>query len=231
MTDNEILHADMLDILFEHRNKSYGAYVLRRQYSRRLRAALVIALSALLLFILLQTAFSGKRNSGRDPGDDPYVKLSIIEMPEPKSEEPDQPKRMEQEEFKQVRSTNRIQFVDDSQKTDVQDQKEIEKAIIGTVNINGKIPVDPNMVLQPSVKDGEGTKEIPKYDPPLSKGESVMPSFPGGADALAHFLRNNLSTPFDLDPGEKVTVLIKFLVSTDGSISGYEIVQRWWKTV
>ena len=36
MTNKEILQADMLDILFEHRNKIYGAYALRKQYNKRL---------------------------------------------------------------------------------------------------------------------------------------------------------------------------------------------------
>ena len=33
MTNKEILQADLLDILFEHRNKLYGAYALRKTYS------------------------------------------------------------------------------------------------------------------------------------------------------------------------------------------------------
>ena len=40
MTNKEILQADMLDILFEHRNKLYGAYALRKTYDRRLAIAL-----------------------------------------------------------------------------------------------------------------------------------------------------------------------------------------------
>ena len=36
MTNKEILQADLLDILFEHRNKLYGAYALRKTYSHRL---------------------------------------------------------------------------------------------------------------------------------------------------------------------------------------------------
>jgi hypothetical protein len=42
MTNNEILQADLLDILFEHRNKAYGAYALRRNYNDRLQWALGI---------------------------------------------------------------------------------------------------------------------------------------------------------------------------------------------
>src|SRR6185503_15681348 len=53
MTNKEILQADMLDILFEHRNKLYGAYALRKTYTHRLSLALGVALSLVLLFVLI----------------------------------------------------------------------------------------------------------------------------------------------------------------------------------
>jgi protein TonB len=49
MTSNEILKADVLDIVFDNRNKNYGAYVLRKYYSNRL----VIALGGMLGFVLM----------------------------------------------------------------------------------------------------------------------------------------------------------------------------------
>jgi protein TonB len=36
MTNNEILKASLLDIIFENRNKEYGAYALRNDYDKRL---------------------------------------------------------------------------------------------------------------------------------------------------------------------------------------------------
>lgn len=42
MEANKILTADILDIIFEHMNKDYGAYRLRKEYNRRLRLALII---------------------------------------------------------------------------------------------------------------------------------------------------------------------------------------------
>jgi len=54
MTNKEILQADLLDILFEHRNKLYGAYALRKTYDRRL----AIALGAALLTVLISLAIS-----------------------------------------------------------------------------------------------------------------------------------------------------------------------------
>jgi protein TonB len=39
MDSNKILSADLLDILFEGKNKDYGAYQLRKTYNNRLGIA------------------------------------------------------------------------------------------------------------------------------------------------------------------------------------------------
>ena len=61
MTNKEILQADMLDILFEHRNKLYGAYALRRNYNHRMGIALAVSLSVVLL--LIASSFIEKKDS------------------------------------------------------------------------------------------------------------------------------------------------------------------------
>ena len=42
MEANKILHADIIDIIFEGRNKTYGAYDLRKTYNSRLRVSLAV---------------------------------------------------------------------------------------------------------------------------------------------------------------------------------------------
>src|SRR5688572_20603082 len=49
MTSQELLKSDVLDILFENRNKKYGAYVLRKFYHVRLSEALFSATAGILL--------------------------------------------------------------------------------------------------------------------------------------------------------------------------------------
>ncbi len=52
MEVNKILSADILDIVFEGRNKEYGAYELRKTYNKRLTIALVVmAALCRLLFV------------------------------------------------------------------------------------------------------------------------------------------------------------------------------------
>ena len=52
MEANKILSADILDLVFEDRNKEYGAYQLRKTYNGRIIKALVITASVALLALL-----------------------------------------------------------------------------------------------------------------------------------------------------------------------------------
>ncbi|MFM8710070.1 MAG: hypothetical protein ACKOC7_02235, partial [Sphingomonadales bacterium] len=50
---NKILTADILDIVFEGRNKEYGAYDLRKTYHERVKRALIITASTAALILLI----------------------------------------------------------------------------------------------------------------------------------------------------------------------------------
>ena len=52
MEANKILSADVLDLIFEDRNKDYGAYDLRKTYNKRIIMALVITASIALLALI-----------------------------------------------------------------------------------------------------------------------------------------------------------------------------------
>src|SRR5258708_23912358 len=62
MEPDMILTSDTLDILFEHRNKEYGAYELRRSYRRRLVSALAVMIMMVSLFFLLNYYLNSAKN-------------------------------------------------------------------------------------------------------------------------------------------------------------------------
>ena len=65
MERNQILKSDILDILFDGRNKDYGAYDLRKTYNKRLTFALVGTIALILLF-LIGSAIANKLRSNED---------------------------------------------------------------------------------------------------------------------------------------------------------------------
>src|ERR1700746_2415984 len=85
MTNKEILHADLLDILFENRNKAYGAYALRKNYNHRLQWALGISLSLVLLLSMIDV--SKDRSRKVIDKEVPPVTLRSVDLPKTRTPE------------------------------------------------------------------------------------------------------------------------------------------------
>ena len=82
MEANKILSADILDLIFEGKNKDYGAYNLRKTYNSRITRALIITASVAVLAIGGSLLASNlKSNSNKK------VKMQEMTLTEVKQEE------------------------------------------------------------------------------------------------------------------------------------------------
>src|SRR4030095_3986187 len=91
MEANKILSADILDLVFEGRNKDYGAYELRKTYNKRIIRALVITASIALLALLGSVLASSMTSSGKKKEKISEVTLQDIKQEEKKIEPPPPP--------------------------------------------------------------------------------------------------------------------------------------------
>ena len=217
MTNKEILQADLLDILFEHRNKLYGAYALRKTYSSRLGIALGVALSTVLLFVLISFI---KKNDKRDiiRQHESIVKVTPLVLPEdkPKEPEPVKEKPKAQADYQKI-----IVVPDNEADTSIVKNDDLENKLIGNKNIDGD---KPNDIVSKPESSGNGdvvVKEPEKKDEPI--GPSREPNFPGGPAAWLTFLQRYLQAPADVEPGQRIEVHVRFWIDVDGSVSRAEI--------
>ncbi len=227
MTNNEILQSDLLDILFEHRNKTYGAYALRRQYGRRLLTALCVAISVIVLFALLRGGGQRSSLTGTIAKNDTVWVIPIEE-----SVPPAKPAPPPKQAVKLPEPTARVKFTVPVIKPDIEvpstempDKNAITENEIGTEDGKGKEPtgiVGPVSTPLPPGKEDKADEEKPL---PAFIPEEKDPEFPGGPEALRRYLSRHLDTPGELNPGEKKMVRIRFWVGKDGSISALEIEQ------
>ena len=230
MTNNELLHANLLDIIFDNRNKEYGAYALRSGYNKRMMISLVAGLSLILFFILFNS-FKQKEETiiSRPVGD--TIHTVVVNILPPMPVQPKLPK--EQPKLAQpatpkaataaFSSTFKI-VPNDQVIKPVTEQKDLDGKQIGTketpgIEAPGIVPV----AEEPAGGKGTGKE-------PADAGTSFAPSYsdpeyPGGQEALSRFLSQNLATPNDLETGEKKMVRVRFKVDKDGAVTGFEIVQ------
>lgn len=230
MTNSEILNADLLDIIFENRNKDYGAYALRKGYNTRMLTALGAGLSVILLFVFIST--TGKSSNSSKPviNSKEGIVIKTIEMPKEKTIEPVKPKEaLRQKLVKKIASVNytvppKIEK-DKEVKNVMVAIKELEAKDISNKTTDGKVADNTVVLNKELVKEpGTGTDNISGPAQPNFLAEEKDPQFPGGQEALKEFLNRNLHTPDGLESGEKKVVRIKFKVDKDGSVNTFEIV-------
>lgn len=231
MTNNEMLKADLLDILFEKRNKAYGAYALRRSYDRRLWIALGTGMALALLFVLL-LQLKGNEKTVVIRNNNEGIVIREYVVPQKKIVEPVQPKQVVKTKpaikKAQVKFTSTIDIRrDELVKTPVASVEDLSENVPGDETIAGK-PDDGTVTAPPVQGDGKGKEPVAQPDAMFVPMERD-PAFPGGASALHQFLSKNLQTPDELQEGERILVKVKFRVDADGRVSSFEIAESGGK--
>src|SRR5580765_8386102 len=90
MEANKILTADILDLVFEDRNKDYGAYELRKTYNKRIRNALIVT-ATIALLALLGSLLANQLNKGPKVQVHDELTIENIQQEEKKEDPPPPP--------------------------------------------------------------------------------------------------------------------------------------------
>jgi len=225
MDVNKIQSADILDIIFDGRNKEYGAYELRKTYNKRMVKALVATVLIVVLALLgnlLANSTSGSKTEliVQD------VSLENVQQEEKKPEPPPPPPPPKQEPPKvEITKFTPPKIVKDEEVKEEDEIKEVEKledTKIGTINQEG---AKDEGIVAPPVESGTGVVEAPKKEEDYDKIFTVVQipaEFPGGLPAWAKYLERNLNRDLPVENGAppgKYTVVVSFIVAKDGTIS------------
>lgn len=220
-----ILQADILDIVFEGRNKEYGAYDLRKHYGVRMSKAMAGVF--LLVCATFGVAFlPSSRDEICTKGQiiPPDVFLEPVNIP--KEEQPG-PKIPPVKQATIQHATPLI--VQDDVDEPVPEISQLTRDIaIGTENIEGPPATTVPAPLAPSADEGgnKPVEEIVDGREKILQSSEVMPEFPGGQAAFIRFLSRNLRVPDDqLEEGQRLKVIVRFVVGKDGELSNLVFLQ------
>jgi protein TonB len=233
METNKILTADVLDIIFEGRNKEYGAYNLRKTYNRRITIALVTTVAVCAFLFLLSVMGSGKKNEEAEIIVQDVQLEDVKKEPEKKPEPPPPPPPKQEPPKVEITKFTPPKIVKDVEVKPEDEIKEVEKledTKIGTINVEGK--KDEGFVAPPVEEKGTGVVEAPKkveedYDKVFTKVEKEA-KFPGGQDGWKRYLERNLNSSVAADDGAPVgnyQVRVQFIVDKEGNISEVKAIQ------
>lgn len=220
------------EVLFEHRNKEYGAYALRNESDKILTKALFVGVSllaAISITPLVISAFTSEP-SVHVPIDGPPVVIKLKKV--------DQIEKLTIEIVKPIQSVvpPNVKQVDTSVPTPTIDaiepikQDKPKDATPGLIdNLKGD-PVKPDTYIPPAPVIGTGPVTITPTKPVVGKVDknkivgsgdlAVEATYEGGVNSFRNKVMNNFdSSGFDgADNVMKTT--ITFVVEIDGTISG-----------
>jgi len=223
MEANKILSADILDLIFEERNKDYGAYDLRKTYNRRITRALIITASIALL-ALLGSILASTLNSNNNK----KVKLQEINLADIKQEEkkeeppPPPPPKVEPPKVEMKQFTPPVIKKDEEVEKPPPPQEELKEAKIDVVNQEGI--KDENIATPTNIDEGKQVIEEKKEDDEnkIFDKVEIEASFPGGDSKWRQYLERNCNGQIASDNGAPegtYTTIVQFVVDKEGNIS------------
>lgn len=232
MKASEILRSNWLDIVFEYRNKKYGAYDLRNIYENHLKISLaVVFLSAVLIFSSFMLV-------PKEPVTVRGYATAVDFSEKPIFEQKVEPKKaVAVPKSKKVKSEDYTDvIVEQDQKvineTKVAERTELAQADISNVkstegdDATGLITdglITSHGIDKPGIPDK--VEETKPADTPLDIAE-VNPSFVGGYAAMMQFLAKNIRYPaYGIENGIEGKVLIQFVVDENGNILNPKVIR------
>ncbi len=221
MDTNKILTADILDLLFEGKNKEYGAYDLRKTYNKRLKAGL-IGMVAVVLLLGGGTIIS---NSIKKPKTEIIavdMSLENVQQEDKKAPPPPPPPPKVEPPKVEVTKFTPPKIVKDAEVKDEDEIKDVEKledTKIGSFNQEGT--KDEGIVAP--VEQSTGVAAPPEEETDKIFTVVQIPAeFPGGQSGWIRYLERTLNRDLPVEngaPSGKYAVVVSFVVSRDGSIS------------
>lgn len=213
------------NLVFDGRNKSYGAYVLRRDAGKYMASALVIVVAAFVLVTLLPMLvmrlqfIAAKRDA-----DEAIANFSKLKAPE-------------------VKKDHELKAVDVAQKVNV---RKIKDAIKFVPEISPDEDVEAQLILGADevgkTQDGQAIVAVPdstlvadentptdnpgisgKYPTPVEIVEQ-MPQFPGGLSAMMKWIDNHLVyPPMCIRNKVQGRVEVSFMVDEEGNVKDAQV--------
>lgn len=234
MAKIDLISRDWTEMVFEGRNKEYGAYRLRKNAGKRnLYSLITIFIAALAIWggISLVKFVESRTKSVAQTS---VAELSALNQPKKKAEVKQQKKvQLEQPEKVVERVKSSVKFTapvikkDDEVKPEdelkTQDELMNTKTAIGALDVKGNDDASGEVLkLKEAVAQPEPKPEVEKVFDVVEQ----MPSFPGGPSALMEWLSNNVKYPVVAqENGVQGRVVVSFVVERDGSITDVKVVR------
>lgn len=229
MSKSSIYESGWLNLVFEGKNKEYGAYQLRQESGKTTFFAFILGLlcvSTFAIVMLLVTSNSAAAVPTNPEYLGPVIHLDKFKPNTPPVKKPEVPlKKTEplKEPDPKLPLSNPIIVAKDP------DNVAPNKEPVATPSENGS----DNGTATPNTGGETGTPSAPTVTPTMPDNGTtvvttnlvdVMPEFPGGINRFLAYVGQNFEKPENIDT--TVTIFMLFVVEKDGSMSDIKVLRN-----
>ena len=234
MAKIDLIDNNWTDLVFEGKNKEYGAYVLRRDTGKRnVKALIWVMIGIALIFGIAYANLAIQNAMKQNAAIETDVELSKLAQKKEAKVERKEPIKVEVEQKVVEKVKSSVKFTapeikkDDEVKPEdeIKSQDDLSKTntAIGTFDVKGNDEAEGEVLKAKEVVVDEKPKE---EETKVFDVVEQMPSFPGGDAELMKFLSTHIKYPVvDEENGIQGRVIATFVVERDGSISDVKVIK------
>ena len=218
----DLVKNQWLEIVFEGRNKMYGAYELRKSVTKNTVRSFIIGTILFTILVSIPTIVSMIPKSSEDVAID--TKITAVKLP-PKKEKPKDanlpPPPPPAPKVDQVKFVKPVVAKADEVVEEIAVVKDLKDKNIGKEAIKGN--PDAELTIEPV--HGTGTAAVVEEDNTVynTAGIEVKPEYPGGIEKFYAFVQKNYQMPDE--EGLKGKVYVTFVVEKDGSLTDIKVLR------
>ena len=213
---SNVVNPDRADLVFESRNKTYGDYVIRKNYERTILVAFLICVAAILVLVIAPMISSFIKGKMEREALKVTESITLAEPPPIDKSTPPPPPVIPPPPVQQTIKFTPPKVVKDIEAEEPPPtQEEVKEVTVSTVTQEGEKLID----LPPD----------PVVDPDEGKIFTVveeMPSFPGGEEALLKYLSSQIKYPaIARENGISGRVYLSFYIDKDGKVKDVKVLR------
>lgn len=218
----DILKSNWIEMVFDGKNKAYGAYKLRKENPKTTIKALIIGaicFSIMMAIPLIDFSGMGKKDDEKVtlvdmkklPPPEEVIKPKVPPPPPP----PPAPK-IDQVKFVKPKVVEKEKVVEE-----IKTIEELKDKDISNKDVKGRD--DGKILIDEPAGDGEKDAKVVENDDKIYNAVEVKPDFPGGITKFYAYFTKNFKAP----EGEELNGKIQctFVVEKDGSVTDIKILR------
>ena len=230
MSKLNIFNAQWIDLVFEGRNKKYGAYQLRSENPKTTVIALILGSICFVLAAMGPIFYDLVAGLVPEQKEEVVQEIEVAEIieepveaelppPPPPVEVQQAPKSIVKEiEFKPLEAAKKEEVPEDPPK-----QADFKDANPASQNKEASETGDINIGMASGDLD-KGVEPAPDNAVYNSAGLQVQPEFPGGIAAFYKYVLGNFRTP-ELDQDMTAKIYVSFVVEKDGTLTAIKVLR------